>query len=284
MGRGRAAAAADQVDQPVAREPGQDAGRLVGRLVVAAQLVGEARVRVGGDAHVRDAPQLRDERPERRRAERAVEADAPRPGVADGVPERLGGLPGERPPGQVDDGSGQEHRQPQPGGFEDLLEREDRGLGVERVEDRLDQEQVRAALDEAARRVRVGRPELLEADVAGRRVGDVRGDRGGPVRRSQRAGDPARPAVARLGRVRGGAGQPGGGRVHLARQVGQPVVGLADRRGVEGVRLDHVGAGVEVGGVDRRDHVGPGERKQVVVAAQVTRMIARSASLGSRPP
>ena len=128
-------------------------------------------------------------------------------------------------------------------------------------------------------RVRVGRPELLEADVAGPRVGDVRGDGGGPVRGSQRAGDPARPAVARLGRVRGGAGQPGGGRVHLAGQVCQPVVGLADRRGVERVRLDHVGPGVEVGGVNRGDDVGPREREQVVVAAQVTRMVGEA-----RPP
>ena len=41
--------------------------------------------------------------------------------------------------------------------LEERLDAEDRGLAVERVEDRLDQQDVRAAGDEAARRGRVGR-------------------------------------------------------------------------------------------------------------------------------
>ena len=48
--------------------------------------------------------------------------------------------------------------------------REDRGLGVEGVEDGLDQEQVDAAVDEAACRLAVGRAELVEGDVARPRV------------------------------------------------------------------------------------------------------------------
>ena len=38
-------------------------------------------------------------------------------------------------------------RQALAGGFHQLVEREDRGLGVQRVEDRLDQEQIAAALE-----------------------------------------------------------------------------------------------------------------------------------------
>src|SRR5690606_20515949 len=57
--------------------------------------------------------------------------------------------------------------------------------------------------------------------------------------------------------------------VELAGQVLHAVVGERDGGGVEGVGFDQVGAGVEVGGVDRRDDVRPGQRQQVVVAALV---------------
>ena len=40
---------------------------------------------------------------------------------------------------------------------EDLLDGEERRLGVQRVEDRLDQDEVGAAVDQAARRLAIGR-------------------------------------------------------------------------------------------------------------------------------
>ena len=49
---------------------------------------------------------------------------------------------------------------------EHLQDREARRLGVQRVEDRLDQEQVDAALDQAARLLGVGLDQLVEGDVA----------------------------------------------------------------------------------------------------------------------
>ena len=96
-----------------------------------------------------------------RRAERAVEADRERPRVADAVPERAHGLPGQRPPGRVRDGAADDDRQAVAQLLEERLDGEDRGLGVERVEDRLDEQDVGAALDQAARRVVVGAHQLL---------------------------------------------------------------------------------------------------------------------------
>ena len=64
-----------------------------------------------------------------------------------------------------------------PGFVDRLSHREDRRLGVQRVEDRLDQQQVDAAFDQRARADRVGRRELIEVDVAERRIVDVRRQR-----------------------------------------------------------------------------------------------------------
>ena len=88
------------------------------------------------------------------RAERAVEADGERPGVADRGPERLDRMAGKVAPGKVGDRHRQHHRQigiDAAGGV-------DRGLGVQSVEHRLDQHDLGAALDQGL--------DLLDIDVA----------------------------------------------------------------------------------------------------------------------
>jgi hypothetical protein len=146
-----------------------------------------------------------------------------------------------------------------------LVEGEDRCLGVQRVEDGLDQEQVDATLEQPLGLLAVGVAQLVEGDVARARVVDVGADAGGLWRRAERAGDEAR-------RLRRGHGvdrlarQPRCGDVHLARQVRQAVVGLRDRRRAEGVGLDDVGAGGQVRVVHRAHDVRPRQHQQVVVA------------------
>ena len=53
-------------------------------------------------------------------------------------------------PGAVGDGAGNHHRQADAAGRHDFGEGEDRGLGVERVEDRLDQQHIDTAVDQSA--------------------------------------------------------------------------------------------------------------------------------------
>ncbi len=259
-----------RLTRPLHANSSEDRGGLVGCLVVLAERVGQTGVGVAGDEGVGDPGELGDVRPHLGGAERAVQADGERAGVPHGVPERLGDLAGQGAAGRVGDGAGDDHRPAAAALLEERLEGEDRRLGVEGVEDRLDQQQVGAAVDEALRLLEVGLDEPVVGDVALARVVDVRRDRRGRVGGAERADDPAGP-VRGLGgdRVARLAGQPGGREVHLVGEVLHAVVGLGDQLGAEGVGLDEVGAGLEVLGVDRADHVGLGQAQQVGVAAHV---------------
>ena len=193
--------------------------------------------------------------------------------MRDGRVERLDGLTREGPAAAIGDGHRDHHRQPPPRLLEHLLDGDQRGLGVERVEDGLDQQQVDAALDQSPDLLGVGRPHLLERDGAERRVVHVRRDREGAVGRPQVARDEAR-----------APGEPCHPRVcHAARELRrrdvqleddrlEVVVGLGDGRRREGVGLDDVGAGVQVGLVDGGDDVRPREDQQIVVPLQIVRM------------
>ena len=272
--RRRAAAAADDVDQAAPGELLHDRRHLLGGLVVLAERVGQPRVRVAGDETVGDAGDLGEVRPDLVRAESAVEADGDRPRVPDRVVERLGDLPRQGATGRVRDGARDDDRPAPRILLEQRLAGEDRRLRVEGVEDRLDEQQVGAAVDEAARLLEVGGDELVVGDVALARVVDVGGDRRRAVGRAEGTGDVARPVGGALGhRVALGAGDPRGGEVHLVGEVDHVVVAQADRVGVEGVRLEQVGAGGEVLAVDPGDDVGRGEDEEVVVAAQVARPV-----------
>ena len=143
-------------------------------------------------------------------AERAVDADDQRLGVLDRAPERLDGLPGQRAAGQVDD----RHRDPQRQVRGDLAGGGDRGLRVQRVEDRLDQQQVDAALGQ--RRDLLGVARAWTSSKRHRAVGrvlDPRRQRERDVERADRAGD--EPAACLVG---GLPGQLRAAQVHLPHQ------------------------------------------------------------------
>ena len=109
--------------------------------------------------------------------------------------------------------------------------RPDRRLGVERVEDRLDQQHVDTALDEAGDllAIRVGDVAERHRPVAG--ILDAWRHRQRHVGRTDRAGDPARTAVAPLRVVGGATGQLRGRAVELADQcrVVEAVLALSNR-------------------------------------------------------
>ena len=253
VGRG-AAAAADQVDEAGLGELADDRGGLVGRLVVLAERVGQAGVGVAGDEGVGDPRHLGDVGPHLLGAERAVEADRERADVPDRVPERLGHLAGQGAAGGVGDGAGDDHRPAPAALLEQRLDREDRGLGVEGVEDRLDEEQVR--------RRRRRRP-LAASRYAATSWSKVTLRAPGSLTSGEidavRVVGPSAPATYRgLSGVRAvtssatRAGQPRRLEVELVGELLHAVVGQRDRVGVEGVGLDDVGAGLEVLAVDRR--------------------------------
>ena len=273
VGRRGAAAPADEVDQPVLGELAEHGRHALGRLVVAAELVRQPGVRMRAHEHRRDPGELLDVRAQRLGAEGAVEPDAERAGVRHRVPERLGRLSRQRAAARVRDGARDHHRQPRAQAIEHALDREEGRLGVEGVEDGLDQEQVGPAVDQAPRGLRVGGDQLVERDVPEAGIVDVGRERRGPVGRAEHAGHEARRLRAPLEFVGRRARQPGRGVVQLVGHVLHAVVRQRHGVGGEGVGLDDVGARLEVGGVDRADDVGLREREQVVVPAELPRPV-----------
>ena len=126
-------------------------------------------------------------------------------------------------------------------------------LGLEEVLRGLDQEDVDAAFDEGFGLLDVGREHRVVADVA------ERGELGGG---SDGAGDEARAIGG--GELAGGfAGDAGGGKVELAGAMRDAELLEDERRGTEGISLDDVRAGFEVGAVDFADDVGAGDGKDL---------------------
>src|SRR5439155_7210761 len=150
MVRGRAAAAADDVHEAAGGELVEVPAGLIRLLVVLTEGVWQAGIRVAAHVTPGDARELREVRAHVARAEGAVEADAERPRVRHRDPEGVNRLPRQRPAAAVGDRRRDHERQPHALFLEDLFDRDDARLGVQRVDDRLEQEQVAPAVDEAA--------------------------------------------------------------------------------------------------------------------------------------
>ncbi len=140
VGGRRSAAAADDVHEARLGELPDERRRLVRLLVVLAERVRKAGVGIAADEGVRLARELGDVRPHLAGTEGAVHADREGAGVGDRRPERVDRLARERAAALVGDRHRQHQRQVGPGLLEDVAGRENGGLGVQRVEDRLDQQ------------------------------------------------------------------------------------------------------------------------------------------------
>ena len=192
--------------------------------------------------------------------------------MLDRDPERLGGLTRQVAPAPVDGREREPERQL--GGH--VRGRDDRGLRVQRVEDRLDEEDVDAALGEGRDLLRVGGPHLRERDGAEGGVLDLRRDGERDVERPDRAGDEPRPSrIVCRPPVGGRAREPGALAAHLRRVALERVVGLADRGGRERVRRREIRAGGEVRVVDLGHELRAREVQEIRVALDVVRVLAQ---------
>ncbi len=212
--------------------------------------------------------------------------------MRDGIPESLDRLPGEGAPGAVGDRAGNHDRHLAPHLLEDLGDREERGLRVQRIEDRLDEQHIDAALQQRAHLLGVGDAQLLEGDGAKRGIVHVARNGGGDRHRPDGARDETAGAGGRADRIRGVPREAGGLEIHLAsealeerilddllkvrlilaRALDAPFekeIVLADGGRAKGVRLDDVGARFEVLAVDFLDHLRLGQEQQLVIPAQV---------------
>ena len=160
--------------------------------------------------------------------------------------------------------------------LEMLFDREQRGLGVERVEDGLDHQQIRAAIQQAADGLAITLHQLIETDVARAGIVHVRRDRSGTRGRSQHAGDEARLVRnLRLEFIAHPARQFRAGQIQFIGQVCHAVIGQRHGGGIECAGLDDVRARRQIFGVDAADDVRLGQQQQVVVAFDIDRMVGK---------
>ena len=188
--------------------------------------------------------------------------------MAHRMPERGRRLAGKGASRAVGDGARDHQRHLKAALGEGLEAGEDRGLGVQRVEDGLDEEDVRAAVDETLDLLAIGDAELIEADRAEARIVDVRRKRRGSVRRPQRAGDETAPSVRLLRLDRRPPRQSRPVAIEFVDLILHPVVGLRDRGRREGVGLENVRAGKRVSQMDVFDRLRLGKRQKIIVALQ----------------
>ena len=244
-------------------------------LVVLAERIREARVRIATDPGVRRHPgELRQVRPHLAGAEGAVQADRERLGVGHGDPERVDGLAGERSSTPVGDRHRQDDRQLRPQLVEQVAHGDDGRLRVQRVENRLDQQEVDTTLDKPARLLDVGIAHGVERRGPERLIVDVGRDRQRPVGGADGACNVARPVGRALGpAVGGGPRETRRLTVQFRDDRFQAVVRLRNRRAAERVGLDDVGTRLQIGVMDRADDIGARQGQEVVVALDVVRMV-----------
>ena len=151
-------------------------------------------VGIAGDVGAGDVGEFLDEGAHLVGAEGAVEADGEWLGVRDGVPECFGFLRGDHCFTAHADGGGDDDGEFESAFFEDVLHGNEGGLGIERVEDRFDHEDVDASFDEGEDLLFVGLVDLIEGDraeagVVGIDGGVIEADGHGADRAGDVAGD-----------------------------------------------------------------------------------------------
>ena len=94
--------------------------------------------------------------------------------MAQRIPEGFGSLSGQGAPGSIGNGAGNHHRPAPATFFKELFDGEQGRLGVQGIEYRFHQQDVRPALGQAAHGIEIISHQLVEADVAVTRIIDIR--------------------------------------------------------------------------------------------------------------
>ena len=225
--------------------------------------------------HIRHPRQLLHISAQFLRAECAIEADAERPGVHDADPERFSDLSAEGATAGVRDGAADHDRHALVRRGEHLLDREQRGFRVQRVEDRFDQQNVGTTIQQAARGLGIRSYQLGVRHVARRWIVDLWRQRCGAIGGPEHAGHVARTRrLTRLEQIGDIPRQSRAFDVQLVSQRLHAVIGHRDRGRVERIGLENVGAGKQIRGVNGTDQFRPRECEQVVVTAQIARPVS----------
>ncbi len=278
VGRRRAAAAAHYVYKAGACKILNKFAHLVRRLVVLAEFVGQAGVRISAGVAVGDVGQHFYVGPHFGGSEGTVQADRPGFGVFDGNPECLYRLSAERTSGSVGNGAGDHNRQFDTLFFEHLIDGVQRRFTVQSVENGFHQNDIHAAFDEAAYLFGIGIFGFIERERPVTGIVDVGRKTECFVQRTNGPGDELRTCIRMFihKRIHCFAGTFCSCYVDIVRRFLQVVIGLRNGGCAECVGFDDIGAGIQVLSVDFLDYIRPREAQQVVVSFQVLVKILES--------
>ena len=155
-----------------------------------------------------------------------------------------------------------------------------RTFGVQRIENRFDQQKIDFANDQSVALLAVNAFQIIEIDFTVTRIVDIGRERKRFIGRPDRSGDKPAFAVPCLRRLATISRQFGRLHVDLAHQMFATIIGHADLRRAERVGLDHIRACIEIGRMNGADDVGPGDRQQIIIALLVFRQLQRAAIIG----
>ena len=142
-------------------------------------------------------------------------------------------------------------------------------LGIQRVEDGLDEQHVHTAFHQRLYLFVIGGKELVVGQFAGCGIADVTTHRTSLVRGSHGAADPSG-MLLRSVLIGHRPGYPCTFESHLAGKVFQMIVGLADALAAEGIGCNQVCTGLQITAVNLTDDAWARQVEHVVVARHHT--------------
>ena len=268
------ATAADDVQFAPGGRPPEGRSHFLGGLVVAAEGVGQTGIGIAVDAGVCNFRQPTYVRQHVHGAQRTVDPNRKGFRMADGMPEGFRRLARQVAAAGIHHTDGNHDRERMPRVPKQPLDGEERSLGVERVEHRLDQQEIGSAIHKAPCLLAVGRLQCLEGRVAKGWIRDIRRQGSRHVGGADRPCHEAR--AVRLRVVAGVHGLPpnaGGGHIQFIGQVGEAKVRQGNAGGRKGVGGYDVRPGIQVLPVDVPNDPGLGQAQQVVAAHDGRHMV-----------
>ena len=271
MLRRGAAAAAHDIDQAFFGEILQEARCDIGRFIKAgvAHRVGQAGIGVAADKRVaRNLGELLNVGAHQCCAECAIEAYSEWPRVAHTVPKSCDGLAAQNAAGGIRHRAADDEGQAFAGVFKKFVDGEQRGFGVERVENRFNQEQIGATFNQGFHLFVISSAKFFKCHVARARVVHIGADAGRFRCGAERAGDEAR-FIRRRKLVTCRPSNFCGLHIHLASEMRHFVIFLSNGRCAKGIRFDQIAASSQVALMNIRNHIGARDAEQFVVAFDV---------------
>ena len=150
------------------------------------------------------------------------------------------------------------------------------GFGIECVENRLDQNNIRAAFNQTSCGVAIGLAQLVIGNVAQARIVYIRRDGTCPIGRADGTGYIARPRrVFGFHRIASLTRQFCALNIQLIGQAFHIVISLRDGGGGKRIGFDNIAARFQKHGVNIANNIGLGERQQIIITSHIGVVIGK---------